>query len=97
MCLNYDSSSCTVLYQSRKGWIMDQFVFESTVPLQPCPVCGASPQERSWRSFVSGAYLKVRSEKHSMVGSDMKPLVCHNCGFVQLFTNPADFRGASPT
>jgi hypothetical protein len=76
---------------------MNQNGFELTVPLQPCPVCGAPPQERSWREFVYGAYLKVRSEKHSLIGSDMKPLVCHSCGFVQLFADPADFRGASPT
>jgi hypothetical protein len=74
---------------------MDQNLYASTVPPLPCPVCGASPVEREWRRFLSG-YTKILSEKHRIQGSNITPLVCTQCGFVQLFVDPQDFRKEPP-
>ena len=59
---------------------------------QPCPVCGAEPQNRTWSKLVYENYTKVRTPKHKMVGSSLTPLVCTQCGYVQLFVDPNDFR-----
>jgi hypothetical protein len=59
----------------------------------PCPVCGADPEARSWRSFVTSSYTNILSDKHSMMGTKVSPLVCSSCGYVQLFVDPRDFRG----
>lgn len=59
----------------------------------PCPVCGAAPEARSWRNFVYAGYTKIVSDKHSVFGTDVVPLVCSQCGYVQLFVDPQDFRG----
>ena len=70
---------------------MDQNTYTATVPQQPCPVCSAPAIERGWQRFLSG-YTNIISEKHHLQGSAMTPLVCYQCGFVQLFVNPQDFR-----
>ena len=59
----------------------------------PCPVCGAAPEARSWRKFVGNSYTNILSDKHSVLGTTVDPLVCSQCGSVQLFVNPQDFRG----
>lgn len=69
----------------------------NTYALQPCPVCNADPQYRIWSKFVNSSYTHVLSEKHKIVGSAPRPLVCTRCGFVQLFVNPEDFRSEEGT
>ena len=74
------------------------YVDPSSLPGQlPCPVCGASPEARSWRNFVGSnsgnGYTNIISDKHSILGTRINPLVCSQCGYVQLFVNPQDFRG----
>ena len=59
---------------------------------QPCPGCGAAPQYRKWSRFVNSNYTHVISDKHTIAGSVMNPLVCTQCGYVQLFVDPTDFR-----
>ena len=73
---------------------MDQNMYLSTVPPYPCPVCSAPSEERGWQRFMGGdqTYTKILSEKHRFQGSIVRPLVCNQCGFVQLFVNPQDFR-----
>ncbi len=71
---------------------MDQNVYAPAVPQLPCPVCSAPPMEREWRSFVSSGYIKIVSKRHSVIGSNVAPLICTQCGFVQLFVNPQDFK-----
>lgn len=70
---------------------MDQNTYTSPVPQLPCPVCGAPPTEREWQRFVSND-TRIISEKHSVLGSNVIPLICTQCGFVQLFVDPQDFR-----
>ncbi|MBA2393716.1 MAG: hypothetical protein H0V70_13345 [Ktedonobacteraceae bacterium] len=72
---------------------MDQNEYPTTVPQQPCPVCGVSSSERGWQQFLgkNQSYTKILSKKHHMQGSVVHPLVCYQCGFVQLFVNPQDF------
>ena len=64
---------------------------QPTHPQQPCPVCGADPSSRIWSQCLSYG-LTIRSEKHRINGSRATPLVCTQCGYVQLFVNPEDFR-----
>ena len=71
---------------------MDQNTYTAAVPQQPCPVCSAPATERSWQRFLSSTYTHIISEKHHIQGSVVTPLVCSQCGFVQLFVNPEDFR-----
>lgn len=61
-------------------------------PPVPCPVCGADSQYRVWRGYAGEGSVQIRSEKHAILGSVAKPLVCMVCGYVQLFVNPDDFR-----
>jgi hypothetical protein len=61
-------------------------------PPRPCPVCGAEPPYQIWSNFVHQQYAHISSKKHSMMGSQLAPLVCTICGYVQLFVNPEDFR-----
>lgn len=63
-----------------------------THALQPCPVCNADPEYRIWSKFVNGSYTNIHSEKHKIIGSTPRPLVCTQCGYVQLFVDPEDFR-----
>lgn len=56
-----------------------------------CPVCGAEPQYRTWRRFVNSSYTHVISDAHKIVGSNLTPLVCTRCGYVQIFVDPTDF------
>ena len=65
---------------------------DSPASTQSCPVCGAEPQNRTWSRFVSGNYTHIISEQHKIVGSILTPLVCTQCGYVQLFVDPNDFR-----
>ncbi len=76
---------------------MDQNTYTSPLPQQPCPVCGAPSTERGWQRFLGGnqTYTKILSEKHHLQGSVVNPLVCYQCGFVQLFVDPQDFRKES--
>ncbi len=68
--------------------------FDQSTITQPCPVCGAPPEEREWGEFLN---VRLRSEKHKVVGTSAMPLICMQCGNVQLFVNPQDFRqGAEP-
>ena len=72
---------------------MDQNTYLSTVPQQPCPVCSAPFTERRWRKFAGGeGNVRILSPGHSLLGSVVSPLVCYQCGFVQLFVNAEDFR-----
>lgn len=63
----------------------------------PCPVCGAEPQLREWSAFMGIQYTRIVSEKHKMIGTPLTPLVCTQCGYVQLFTDPQDFRVEQPS
>ena len=63
-----------------------------TDALQPCPACNADPQYRIWSKFVNSSYTHILSEKHKILGSAPRPLVCTRCGYVQLFVDPEDFR-----
>jgi hypothetical protein len=59
----------------------------------PCPLCSVDGSFRQWRDIKGYGYdLKMLSDAHSIVGSDVSALVCTNCGNVQLFVNPADFK-----
>lgn len=69
---------------------MDQF--DQHTVTQPCPVCGAAPEERIWSEIINSSYFHLRSEKHKVVGSSATPLVCTQCGYVQLFVRPEEFR-----
>jgi len=62
------------------------------IPSQPCPVCGASAESRIWSRFANNAYTHIISKKHQIMGTITIPLVCTQCGFVQLFVDPTDFR-----
>ena len=59
----------------------------------PCPICGVGPEGRSWRNFAGNSYTNILSDKHSVLGTRINPLVCSQCGYVQLFVDPRDFRG----
>jgi hypothetical protein len=65
---------------------------EGKPPVVPCPVCGAPPDLRTWQKLNYEQYARILSPAHSMLGSPIVPLVCTSCGYVQLFTNPLDFR-----
>ena len=65
---------------------MDQF--DQRTVTGPCPVCGAAAEEREWGEFLN---VRLRSEKHKVVGVSATPLICTRCGNVQLFVNPQDF------
>lgn len=71
---------------------MSQNVAKWNIPLQPCPVCGANTEYRIWAKFVNSSYTHIVSRKHHIVGSVTNPLVCTQCGYVQLFVDPEDFR-----
>ncbi len=58
---------------------------------QPCPVCNADPRYRRWSQFTQSQYTHVISPRHTVLGSTITPLVCTQCGYVQLFVNPEDF------
>lgn len=62
-----------------------------------CPNCGVDGGNRTWRDITGGnAYvrggLRIRSDAHHFNGSEVVALVCKNCGYVQLFTDPQDFK-----
>ncbi len=77
--------------------------------LPPCSICGAGPEKRKWSQTFSGGYnagsiLLVASEHQSFWSgsrpkfSQASPVVCTQCGYVQFFVNPGDFRDdKSPT
>lgn len=67
---------------------MSQDEQNSNVP--PCPVCNAQPEQRVWSSYINYGAM-IRSPKHRIGGSQVVPLVCTQCGYVQLFTNVDDF------
>ncbi len=62
--------------------------FDQRPVTQPCPVCGAAPAERAWGEFLN---VRLRSEKHKVVGTSATPLICMQCGNVQLYINPQEF------
>ena len=67
-------------------------------PLNPsfivpsCPFCGASPEFRQWSEYLGRDTLRVKSPKHKWIGSHVFPLICIQCGYVQDFVVPEDFR-----
>ncbi len=75
------------------------------VVLPPCSICGAGPEKRKWSKTFAGAYgaghiLLVSSEQRGFWGSNPKlsqasPVVCTQCGYVQFFVNPKNFRDSS--
>lgn len=67
---------------------------QNPVPLVACPNCGADGKYRQWREVLpaSGYKMKIRSDAHSYMGSDVSAIVCTNCGNLQLFVNPLDFQ-----
>jgi hypothetical protein len=76
----------------------------SQVTLPPCSICGAEAEKRKWCKTFSGSYgaghiLLVSREQRSFWGSNPKlsqanPVVCTQCGYVQFFVKPEDFRGS---
>lgn len=63
-------------------------------PQTPCPNCGADPTQRRWSEFrpgYAGTTVRISSPKHSYAGTVVVPLVCRQCGYVQLFVPPEDF------
>ncbi len=75
--------------------------------LPPCSICGAGPEKRKWSKTPLGAYgsghiMIISEERQSFwVGSNPKlseavPVVCTQCGYVQFFVNPEDFRDDKP-
>ena len=77
--------------------------------LPPCSICGAGPEKRKWTQLSPGGYgsgqITLFSEKKptfwqgmSAELSQASPVVCTQCGYVQFFVNPEDFReDPSPT
>ncbi|GCF08334.1 hypothetical protein [Dictyobacter arantiisoli] len=58
----------------------------------PCPLCNADGSQRGWSDATAyGHSLKITSEAHKIMGSDVAALVCTNCGNIQFFVNPQDF------
>ena len=64
--------------------------FRLDVP--PCPFCGAEPRYRRVSSYLQRYPPAIWSDKHKIVGSRVFPLVCTQCGYVQDFVDPQDFR-----
>ncbi|WP_126595442.1 hypothetical protein [Dictyobacter aurantiacus] len=56
----------------------------------PCPNCQADGHYRQWRG-ISGHGMRIDSDAHSVVGSEVSALICTICGNIQLFVNPNDF------
>lgn len=73
-------------------------------PILPsCSICGAGPEKRKWSKTSPGAYgsgrILLLSEKPPTFWqgsnaelSQASPVVCTQCGYVQFFVNPEDFR-----
>ena len=59
---------------------------------RPCPVCNAAPADRVWSNYAHSGYVNIHSPKHKMMGATPVPLVCTQCGYVQNFVDPKDFR-----
>jgi hypothetical protein len=60
--------------------------------IQKCPNCEADPRYRIWEN-IHGVHgpISVTSDSHRFMGSNVKALVCKQCGYIQLFINPKDF------
>jgi hypothetical protein len=80
------------------------------ITLPPCSICGAGPEKRKWsKTFAGGAYgagdilLVSGGEQQSFwTGpkpklSQASPVVCTQCGYVQFFVRPEDFRDSPPS
>lgn len=73
----------------------------TSVPLPRCSICGAGSEKRQWCKLFTGGYgaglviLIVGSkQKRTWLRSapkleTAKPVVCTQCGYVQIFINPA--------
>jgi rubrerythrin len=69
----------------------------SMQPSSSCPNCGAENRYRTWREISGGSQiyrgpLKVKTDAHAILGSMIWAFVCKQCGYVQLFVNPGDFK-----
>jgi hypothetical protein len=81
----------------------------TSASLPPCSICGAGPEKRKWcKPFVGGygaglVMLIVDSkQKRTWLRSApklevAKPVVCTQCGYVQFFVKPEDFRDSPPS
>lgn len=78
---------------------MDQYPF-SSVPVVPCPVCGAEPAARLWFGMNSADYGMYGAGVVLQIGGSAffpkllrtSSLVCTGCGYVQLFVESQDLR-----
>lgn len=60
----------------------------------PCPICGAEPRYRTWADLMPiNVNIFSRKRKGFLRGSsNLMPLVCTVCGYVQFFVIPEVFR-----
>ena len=74
-----------------------------------CSICGAGSEKRKWSKTFATAYgagdilLESGGEQQSFwTGpkpkiSKASPVVCTQCGYVQFFVKPEDFRDSPPS
>jgi hypothetical protein len=73
---------------------------EDQAIMPACPNCGADGSYRQWREVTGGSGLyrgviKIESDTHRFMGSDISALVCTYCGNIQFFVDPQNYRHRS--